>query len=1111
MSVDREQGQAEIRPSKWLHRSDSGLSFGQQRLLFMDQLNPDSAEYLVSQCFRLRGRLVPEAIRQGLLTVVRRHEVLRSTFAFDAHGEPAVTINDASESVTFDHVNWSARDTVTRERLMRERMTEPMNLATGPLIRVLLARLDHDDHLLLLVVHHIVIDEWSWEIFAEEFSEGYRAHLDQRPSDLPALSLQYRDYAAWQRRTVDHDQTISTELDYWRNQLTDLDTLALPTDFPRPTLRTGAGAAHSFTITTDLANKVSDVFKANRVSPFIGFLAIFKLLIAKYGNHLDIGVGTPISTRVDTRFEPIIGFFLNTLVIRTQLAPDLTVRELLSRVRDQSLAAYDHSVAPFEMLVETLSPDRDLSKSPLFQALFVYERESSHKWQLPHVESERHDLPPFTCWTDLALTVSAREEGMKCTLEYSTDLFGINTVIRMARHFRNLVAAIGAAASEDPLAEISMLDRNEQIEIVRRGWGQRVVTEKNRTILQQFNDHVVEQPDAIAIKFRDTEVTYSELDASSLTLASYLASRGVRKGTVVGLCVTRSADLIVAMLAVLRSGACYVPLNPSHPPERLRLVLDDCAITQIVTDDVGAAALPLDKETDAIGVRVAPAVRSEQARGGLPTVDAGDLAYVVYTSGSTGTPKGVEIEHRALANVSDHFAALLGVDNETTILALTAVTFDIAVIELLMPLAHGATIAMCADETATDSQMLSHALRTMNPSVIQATPSGWRFLINQESKVLSRTTALCGGEVLDCDLAAAITARCRQLFNVYGPSETTVWSTAADTTAGEPSIGRPIRNTDVLVVDPFGALTPEGIPGELWIGGTGLARGYRGRPDLTAQRFVGQRLVEPGGRVYRTGDLVRWDGDFLTFLGRIDDQVKIHGHRVEPAEVEAVLSKHKSVSAAVVVARKVGDDLRLVGYCVPRAKRPGSTLDLREIGDWCSRFLPNWMVPRLVVIDELPLTANGKANRHALPAPSQDVRAAPFAPPRTSLERSLISIWQDALKHTPIGVEDDFFELGGHSLSALRTANNIVSELGIRCDVSEVFECRTVAELARHLSQRNENTLPPIISGDNGGLSFEVADTAERHGVNSDGATPFEAQAVEELTQRLKTKEWSDE
>ncbi|MGH3670028.1 MAG: non-ribosomal peptide synthetase, partial [Pseudonocardiaceae bacterium] len=719
MAIDRERREEDGCPEMTFRprKKSRGLSFGQQRLLFLDQLNPSSGEYLVSRCFRLRGPVEVAAVRQGLLTVVGRHEILRCTFAFDQRGEPVVSVGAEADAFTFEHVDWSGYDLAAREDLLRPHLTDPMDLTTGPLLRVVLARIEQDDHLLLFVVHHIVIDEWSWEVFAGEFSEAYRAHLDRRNPVLRQLPMQYREYAERQRREMATDPEVGIELEYWRGQLADMNNLALPTDFPRPARRSGLGASHSFALPAELAGKIVGVFAAHRVSHFMGYLAIFKVLLAKYSNSLDIAVGTPISTRSDTELESLIGFFLNTLVIRTQLEPDLTVRDLFARVRDQSLSAYDHSTVPFEMLVETLSPERNLSRSPLFQALFVHERETTHHWQLPHLHTQHHDLPSFTCWSDVALTISASDGATVCTLEYTTDVFAADTAKRMARHFYNLVASVSTANSDTLIRDLSMLDLDDQQEILRRGRGLRVAIGEKQTILQQFEGRVRECPHAVALRIDQSQVTRADLDAWSRALATRLLTRGLAKGATVGLCLARSADLVVAMLAVMRAGGSYVPLDPSFPQQRIQLLLNDCAAAIVITDDAGASALPRDANLTQINVRDALGESAEPDID-LPVVQPSDLAYLMYTSGSTGMPKGVQIEHHALVNVSDHFAQLAEVDATTTVLALTAVTFDIAALELLMPLAQGAVIALCPDGASTDPHQLAELLTTMRPTVI---------------------------------------------------------------------------------------------------------------------------------------------------------------------------------------------------------------------------------------------------------------------------------------------------------------------------------------------------------------------------------------------------------
>jgi len=1065
--------------------SGSGLSFGQLRLLFLDELSPGSVEYLVPVCVRLRGSVSWDAVRHACWSVVGRHEVLRSTFGLGAGDEPSVSVGEAQESVDLQYVDWSDCDVEEVQRLLSELALQPMDLASGPLVRVTLARVGVAEHVLLFVVHHIVIDAWSWDNFAAEFSEFYRAYVDGDEPVVAPLAIQYRDFAQWQRETLLAERAVDDQLRYWRQHLADMEVLCLPTDHRRPDVRSGRGDSYGFALPDELTERLLAVFRSHRVSPFMGLLALFQLLLARSANQSDISVGVPISGRVRSELEPLIGFFLNTLVIRTDLGGELTGTQLLSRVREQALNAYANSELPFERLVEAIAPERDLSRSPLFQAMFIYNQEDTHRWSLPGLHAEQFELPIQVCWVDITFSVIQRDGVLRCAFEYSTDLFDVGTITELANRFCRLVESF-VADPDRLLRDIDMLDASAYDDLVALGQGPRT-DYGTTTIVELIDQQVLTDGERTAVRFGDQHLSYRELTERASTLAAYLSTEHhIGPDVVVGICMDRSLELIVSLLAVLKAGGAYLPLDPDYPTDRLRFMLDDTAAAVVLTTDSRRSRIPhghgrhlisLDADWDQI--RTTTSTSAFTFTFTPPQPD--HLAYVVYTSGSTGQPKGVQIEHTAALNVCNHFARVLEVSAAATVLALTAVTFDIAVLELLMPLTVGATIALAPTGVARDERALAELLDDVTPDLIQATPSGWRFLLGAGSDAaLAAATALCGGEALDSELATQLNTACAELINVYGPSETTVWSTAG-WVDGAVGIGRPIGNTDVFVVDCFGGLAPAGVAGELWIGGAGVARGYVNRAELTAQRFVRHALGGAAGRAYRTGDLVRWraDGE-LEFLGRIDGQVKIRGYRVEPGEVESVLGTHPDVAAAVVVAVTDGPgDVRLVGYCVLNPEVSVPTVDAVALRAWCARSLPEYMVPSAVmVLEAFPLTGNGKVDRKALPAPVWTDRGDKdhYAAPRTAVELALTDIWQSVLGVERIGIDDDFFTLGGDSIAALTTVRR-ANACGIGLATRDLFRHSDIRSLADRVGAPEGLAA----SGENDATSTLVVDDATRN------------------------------
>ncbi len=1068
------------------------LSFAQERLWFLDQLTPGLTAYNMPLAVRLDGRLDRAALARALAALVARHEVLRTGFR-DQAGRPVQGIapvaaipalEDPAALLPVVDLRALPADPAAREaaRLAGEEAGRPFDLRRVPLLRARLLWLDGGDpgaHQLLLTLHHIACDGWSLGVLVAELGALYAGEA------LPELPIQYADYALWQRRLLQGEE-LERQLGYWRLQLAGLPVLELPADLPRPPAQSYRGGWVEAAIPLQLADRLRQLSREAGVTLFMTLLAGFQAVLARYAGQDDVAVGTVVANRRHRELEGLIGFFVNTLVLRTDLAGEPSFRELLARVREVSLGAYGHQDLPFEKLVEELRPARDTSHAPLVQVTFMLQNTPLPELRLPGVVASAAAVANRTAKFDLSLSLEEQEGGLAGILEHSADLFTAATVERLAGHFRRLLAA-AAADPEGSVAELPMLGEEERRQVLEE-WNRTAVDQgPARPVHELIAAQAARTPAAVAVVAGERSLTYAELDRRAGRLARRLRALGVGPEARVGLCLDRGPELVVGVLGVLAAGGAYVPLDPAHPAERLAAMLADAAPGAVIVAEryrglVAASTAPVvaldgpDGELDG-GPDGGPDLATFQ---GIAAPE--NPAYVIFTSGSTGRPKGVVVEHRSLANFLAAMGALGLLDRGRTLLSVTTLAFDIAGLELFLPLVSGGTVALASREESADGERLRALLADPRVQALQATPATWQLLLQAGWSAGEDFRALCGGEAMPQELAARLLRSASQLWNLYGPTETTIWSAAL--AVGERHLGgavvplgQPIANTRIYVLDGALAPAPAGVPGELHIGGAGLARGYLGRADLTAERFVPDPFAAdgPGRRLYRTGDRARWrTGGELEYLGRLDQQIKLRGFRVEPGEIEAVLTAIPAVGEAVVQLRELAPgDRRLVAYVVPAA---GAVPDLAELRRLCRERLPAYMAPSaFVVLPRLPRLPNGKLDRRALPAPEAAgiARGDGFVAPRSPLEEMIAAIWAEVLggdagdregrvdgRGAPIGVEDDFFaDLGGQSLLATQVVARVRERLGIDLPLRSLFEAPTVARWAA-LAERSRGPRP---------------------------------------------------
>lgn len=1080
-------------------------SFGQQRLWFLDRLFPGTSFYNVPTAMRLTGFLDLAALEESFNEIVRRHEILRTTFG-TVEGQPvqliAPHLKISLPLIDLQQLPVSEREAAAQQAIAQE-LQQPFNLAQGPLLRLMLLQLNQTEYVLVINLHHIVFDEWSIALLIRELGLLYTAFCAGKPSPLPELPIQYADFAHWQREWLQGD-VLQSQLSYWRSQLQNLSVLDLHNCHPRA--QSDRGATELLEL-PKLSQALVDLGQQEGVTLFMTLLAAFQTLLYRYTGQTDIAVGSPIANRNRRELEDLIGFFANSLVLRTDLSGNPTFRELLHRVKQVAIGAYAHQDLPFEKLVEELHPERNLSRNPLFQVVFALQNAPIEQLELPlalssykvEMTTARFDLE-FYLWECADNFRSLwgegwqQSEGLRGVLVYNTDLFESSAIARMLQHFQTLLA--GAVANPDThLADLPLLSAAEQHQLLVE-WNQTERSYPRLCIHQLFETQVAQSPNAIAVRLGERQYTYHELNSGSNQLAHYLRKLGVGSQTLVGICMEPSPMMMACLLGILKAGAAYVPLDPTYPLERLQFMLEDAQVSVLLThDNFGDWEERMSVHTHSSAVQnlkviclenewKAIAQASDENPTNQTTID--NLAYVVYTSGSTGTPKGVAVTHRAVNRLVCN-TNYITIEPGDKVAQCANISFDAATFEIWGALLNGAQLVSISREVTLSPQDFAQDIQQQEISILFLTTALFNSVVREvPSAFRSLRYLLFGGEAVDVRWVKAVLKHDapKHLLHVYGPTENTTftsWYEVQDVPEEATSIpiGRAIANTQIYLLDAYLKPVPIGVIGEVYIGGDGLARGYLNRPQLTAEKFIANPFkkvevrsmkdetetplqtlsftLHPSPRLYKTGDLARYlpDGN-LEFVGRTDDQVKLRGFRIELGEIETVLNQYPAVREAVVAVREdAAGDRCLVAYIVPNTP-PSSQARLgnqrsSELRSFLKTKLPSYTIPSVfVVLEALPLTPNGKVDRQALPLPDFTQVELPERAPRTSVEAQLAQIWAEILG-IQVGISDNFFELGGHSLLATQLVSRIRDSFGVQVPLRRIFETPSIEGLAQYI------------------------------------------------------------
>lgn len=1044
---------------------DLPLSFAQQRLWFLDQLMPNHPFYNVYSTMRLKGPLRLDALSSSVKYLVQRHESLRTTFVL-RDGRPLQVISPASE-ISVPLIDLQALPSHLQQQkvlqIASQEVRRPFDLARGPLLRLTLLRLNAQEHVLLLTMHHIICDEWSIEVLLDELTRLYDAASKGQEAKLPDLPIQYADFAFWQRQWLQGERH-AAQLAYWTRQLQDAPPLLdLPTDHPHPPVQRFQGATLAFGLTAPLSRELRALSRREGVTLFMTLLTAFQTLLFRYSGQADVLIGSPIANRTLTEVEGLIGFFVNTLVLRTDLSGNPSFRDLLARVREMALGAYAHQDLPFEQVIDVLHLEREMGHQPLVQVFFVLQNAIQASREFSDLQVEPLQIDNETTKFELSLIMAETAEGLRGEFQYDTELFNAATIERMRDHLQCLLESIVDNA-DMTIMQLPLLPQAERYQVLQMWNATAVAYPQEYCLHELMSAQSVQYPDAIALVSGEQHLSYQCLERSANQLAHVLRTLGVGPECQVGLCMERSVEMVLSLLAILKAGGAYVPLDPNYSQERLSFVLHDARISLLLTRESLMERLVVPLEVQAVCLEsIWERVELQQETAPVSGVSPDNLAYVIYTSGSTGRPKGTLLHHRGLCNLVEAQRIAIAINSEDHVLQFASLSFDASIWEIIMALLSGATLYLAKPNSQMTGLTLPEDLRNQAITVTLLPPSVLAAIPAQGFPSLH--TVISGGEACSADLVARW-GECHRFLNAYGPTEATVCATIAtcDVQSTErPTIGRPIANTQVYILDTMLQSVPIGVPGELYVAGIGLARGYLNRPELTAECFIPNPFSDkPGDRLYKTGDFVRFlpNGE-IEFMGRKDTQVKIRGFRIECGEIENILNQHPDIKESVILPQSdLHGDKYLAAYLVTR---DGESLSVPLLRQYLQQKLPEYMLPaHYHMLHEFSLTTSGKVDRQALLNLKPVYEAREIVQPADALEQSLLKIWEETLNQHPLGMTDNFFDLGGHSIVAIRLMSRIYEQLGCDLPLSTLFLHPTVVDLATIIRQQTDQELSSI-------------------------------------------------
>lgn len=1063
------------------------LSFAQQRLWFLDQLEPNSNAYNIPYRLQIQGSLNISILEKSISEIIQRHEILHTNF-ISIDGQPKQVIT-AKNTFSLPLVDLQSlpedQQKLEVEIIAKQESEKPFNLAENSLFRIKILRLNAASHILLINIHHIIFDGWSFGVLFDELKVIYTAYYEGVNSPLPQLPIQYADFTLWQRQWLS-GEVLESQLNYWKRQLAgDLPILELPTDRPRPRVQTYIGATQSFILSPELTANIKSLCQQEGVTLFMALLTTFKVLLCRYSGQEDVIVGTPIAGRNRREIEGLMGFFVNTLALRTDLTNNPSFRELLGQVRQVCLEAYTHQDVPFEQLVEVLQPERDLSHTPIFQVMFVLQNAPMGELELPNLNLTVLEPPKQTAKFDLTLLMEEKNGQLIGAWEYNTDLFDGATIERMIEHFQMLLSGILATPDQN-IWQLPLIAEQERHQLLVE-WNQTQTDySQDKCIHQLFEEQVEKTPNAVAVVFDNEQLTYRELNQRANQLANYLQTLGVKSEKIVGICVERSLEMIVGLLGILKAGGAYLPLDFTYPQERISRMLDDAQVAVLLTQKqllakINQLKLVVENKIEVVSIdediKDLPTDNILNDLNYLNYPHCENLAYVIYTSGSTGTPKGVAVEHRQLLNYVNGIVEKLDLPIAANFAHVSTFFADLGNTMIFPALCTGGCLHIIAKEVATDPLAFSKYNQSYSLDCLKIVPSHLSALLtgSEPEKLLPRQRLIFGGEAASWDLIKRVNElapKC-QIFNHYGPTETTVGvltyligKTATETLSNTVPLGRPLPNTQIYLLDKYHQPVPLGVSGEIYIGGDGVARGYINKPELTNERFIDDPFSHQAeARLYKTGDLARYlpNGD-IEFLGRIDDQVKIRGFRIELREIEALLNQHPNLREAKVIVREdIAGDKKLVAYIILTSNQNSSSEISHQLREYLKLNLPDYMIPSaFVVLESFPLTTNGKIDYRAFPGANFSFPQIKYVRPRTPTEEIIANIWSRVLKVENIGIDDNFFELGGHSLLATQVISRIRQSFNLEIPLRLLFECPTIAQLSSQIGKNNNLPVPQI-------------------------------------------------